>query len=119
MPRASSTGLSIVLAAICGLAMLAASALMPEFRHGPSHEGAIIPPAAVSTVAGAPVAGPLSGPEPVQAGERLTFKVPAETFTDPNGEPLTYSAAMATGEKSSPVTLRAPRCLRLMVSRPM
>ncbi len=91
-------GLSIVLAAICGLAMLAASALMPEFRHGPSHEGAMIRPAVVSTLAGAPVAGPLSAPDPVQAGERLSFQIPATTFIDPDGDPLTYSAAMATGE---------------------
>jgi MFS family permease len=91
-------GLSIVLAAICGLAMLAASALMPEFRHGPSHQGAIIPPAVVSTQAGAPRAGQLSGPEAVQAGERLTFQVPGTAFSDPDGDALTYSAAMATGE---------------------
>jgi len=91
-------GLSIILAAACGLAMFAASMFMPEFRHGPAHENILTPPAIVSTVPGAPRAGPLTAPEPVETGQRLTYQLPAGTFTDPDGDPLTYSAAMATGD---------------------
>ncbi|HOY76887.1 MAG TPA: MFS transporter [Hyphomonadaceae bacterium] len=90
-------GLSILLAAACGLAMLTASVAMPEFRHGASHTSTLTPPVIMSTAPGTPVAGTLTAPEPVESGHRLQFRIPDNAFTDPNGDPLVYSATKLDG----------------------